>query len=74
MSIFDSCKLESSFDEMFDAQCNVRPHWNEIKNGLDNAGIKQLEQKQQKLIGDLKITGLLIIFIMILKEIIEDGI
>ena len=57
MSIFDSCKLESSFDEMFDAQCNVKPHWNEIKNGLDNAGIKQLEQKQLEIDWRLEDNG-----------------
>ena len=57
MSIFDSCKLESSFDEMFDTQCNVRPHWNEIKNGLDNAGIKQLEQKQTEIDWRLEDNG-----------------
>ena len=57
MSIFDSCKLESSFDEMFDTQCNVRPHWNEIKNGLDNAGIKQLELKQTEIDWRLEDNG-----------------
>ena len=57
MSIFDSCKLESSFDEMFDTQCNVKPHWNEIKNGLDNAGIKQLEQKQLEIDWRLEDNG-----------------
>ena len=57
MSIFDSCKLESSFDEMFDAQCNVKPHWDEIKNGLENAGIKQLEQKQLEIDWRLEDNG-----------------
>ena len=57
MSIFDSCKLESSFDEMFDTQCNVKTHWNEIKNGLDNAGIKQLEQKQLEIDWRLEDNG-----------------
>ena len=57
MSIFDSCKLESSFDEMFDAQYNVKPHWNEIKNGLDNVGIKQLEQKQTEIDWRLEDNG-----------------
>ena len=57
MSIFDSCKLESSFDEMFDAQCNVRPHWNDIINGLESAGIKQLEQKQLEIDWRLEDNG-----------------
>jgi uncharacterized circularly permuted ATP-grasp superfamily protein/uncharacterized alpha-E superfamily protein len=57
MSIFDSCKLESSFDEMFDTQCNVKPHWNDILNGLENAGIKQLEQKQLEIDWRLEDNG-----------------
>ena len=57
MSIFDSCKLESSFDEVFDAQCNVRPHWNDIINGLESAGIKQLEQKQLEIDWRLEDNG-----------------
>ncbi len=57
MSIFDSCKEESSFDEMFDTKCGIRPHWTDIINGLDNAGIKQLELKQLEIDWRLEDNG-----------------
>jgi uncharacterized circularly permuted ATP-grasp superfamily protein len=57
MSIFDSCKLESSYDEMFDTKCNVKPHWNDIAKGLEDAGIKQLEQKQLEIDWRLEDNG-----------------
>ena len=57
MSIFDSCKLESSFDEMFDEKCNVRPHWDDILSNLEKAGIKQLEQKQLEIDWKLEDNG-----------------
>ena len=57
MSIFDSCRLESSFDEMFDNECNIRPHWKDIIAGLENAGIKQLEQKQLEIDWRLEDNG-----------------
>ncbi len=57
MSIFDSCKLESSFDEMYDSTCNTRSHWLEIINSLEKAGIKQLEQKQTEIDWRLEDNG-----------------
>ena len=57
MSIFDSCKEESSFDEMFDTKCGIRPHWTDIINGLDNTGIKQLELKQLEIDWRLEDNG-----------------
>jgi len=46
MDIFNSCKLDSSFDEMFDENNNVREHWQDIKTAIENANIDKLEQKQ----------------------------
>lgn len=57
MSIFDSCKLESSFDEMFDSSCTARSHWVDIIDGLEKAGIKQLEQKQTEIDWRLEDNG-----------------
>ena len=57
MSIFDSCKLESSFDEMYDSSCNTREHWLDIIDGLEKAGIKQLEQKQTEIDWRLEDNG-----------------
>ena len=57
MSIFDSCKLETSFDEMFDSSCTARSHWVDIIDGLEKAGIKQLEQKQTEIDWRLEDNG-----------------
>ena len=57
MSIFDSCKEESSFDEMFDKKSGIRPHWTDVIKGLENAGIKQLEQKQLEIDWRLEDNG-----------------
>ncbi len=57
MSIFDSCKLESSFDEMFDDECNIRPQWQKICENIDRLGIKQLENKQLEIDWKLEDNG-----------------
>ena len=57
MSIFDSCKLESSFDEMFDDECNIRPQWKKICENIDRLGIKQLENKQLEIDWKLEDNG-----------------
>ena len=46
MDLFDNCRLNSSFDEMFNSNGAIKEHWLEIANALEKAGIKQLEQKQ----------------------------
>ena len=57
MSIFNSCKIEAPFDEMFDKNCNVKPHWKEINDNLERVGIKQLEQKQTEIDWRLEDNG-----------------
>lgn len=57
MDIFYSCKLDSSLDEMFDENCNVKEQWKNIKNSLDNAGIERLEQKQTEIDWRLEDNG-----------------
>ena len=57
MSIFNSCKIEAPFDEMFDKECNVKPHWKEIYDNLERVGIKQLEQKQTEIDWRLEDNG-----------------
>ena len=42
---------------MFDTKCGIRPHWTDIINGLDNAGIKQLELKQLEIDWRLEDNG-----------------
>ncbi|MDY0051217.1 MAG: circularly permuted type 2 ATP-grasp protein [Aliarcobacter sp.] len=57
MPIFDTCRLQSSFDEMFDKDCNVREHWIDIAKNLNDAGIKKLEQKQTEIDWRLEDNG-----------------
>ena len=57
MDIFESCKLDSSFDEMFDKDSNVKEHWEEIKECLEKSGIEQLEQKQTEIDWRLEDNG-----------------
>lgn len=57
MDIFDSCKLDSAFDEMFDKNCNVREHWQNIKASLENSGLEMLEQKQTEIDWRLEDNG-----------------
>lgn len=46
MDIFNNCKLNSSFDEMFDENCQIKEHWLPIAKSLNSIGLKQLAQKQ----------------------------
>ena len=48
MSIFDSCKLESSFDEMFDKDCNVKEQWKEIFDNLEKNRYKTTRTKTNR--------------------------
>lgn len=57
MDIFDSCKRDSSFDEMFDKDGNVKEHWKSIKTSIENATIERLEQKQTEIDWRLEDNG-----------------
>ncbi|WP_044419299.1 circularly permuted type 2 ATP-grasp protein [Halarcobacter anaerophilus] len=57
MDIFDSCKLDSSFNEMFDEKNNVKEHWIDIKTAIENANIEKLEQKQTEIDWRLEDNG-----------------
>lgn len=57
MGIFDSCKLESSFDEMFDKEHNVKEHWKDLAQNLEKAGLDKLEQKQTEIDWRLEDNG-----------------
>jgi len=46
MDIFNNCKLNSSFDEMFDENYKIKEHWRPFSEALNSVGIKQLVQKQ----------------------------
>ena len=57
MSIFDTYKLESSFDELFDKNLNIKSHWEELVNNLEKIGIEKLEQKQSEIDWRLEDNG-----------------
>lgn len=57
MGIFDSCILKSSFNEMFDEEQNIKPHWKQIIENLESVQIKQLEQKQTEIDWRLEDNG-----------------
>jgi uncharacterized circularly permuted ATP-grasp superfamily protein len=57
MSIFDKYKKESSFDEMFDKEQNIKEHWVDIAKKLENAGLEKLEQKQTEIDWRLEDNG-----------------
>ena len=57
MQIFDSCKLESSFDEMFDEKNNVKEHWKDVYKNIKEAGLEKLEQKQSEIDWRLEDNG-----------------
>lgn len=57
MSLFDSCKLNSSFDEVFNHDCSIKEHWQEIIENLEKVGSNMLEQKQTEIDWRLEDNG-----------------
>jgi len=57
MDIFENCKLNSPFDEMFDENCSIKNHWIDIANSLSFVGLKQLAQKQVEIDWRLEDNG-----------------
>ncbi len=57
MAIFDTCRVNASFDEMLDENCEIREHWQGIAKALKKTGIKKLEQKQVEIDWRLEDNG-----------------
>ena len=57
MPIFDAYKLQSSFDEMYDKENNVKEHWKDVLKNLQESGIEKLEQKQTEIDWRLEDNG-----------------
>lgn len=57
MQIFDSYVSESSFDEVYDNDSNVRECWKKIVQNIENAGLKLLEEKQKEIDWHLEDNG-----------------
>ncbi|MBU0720326.1 circularly permuted type 2 ATP-grasp protein [bacterium] len=46
MGIFDDYHSESSFDEVFDSEQNIRDYWKDVLADIEAAGIEKLKKKQ----------------------------
>ena len=57
MSIFESYKNESSFDEMYDAQLNLKEYWKPILESVQNAGEALLKAKQEDIVWHIENNG-----------------
>jgi len=57
MSIFDSYISESSFDEVYDNDKNIRESWEKILSGIDNVGLDVLKEKQTEIDWHLEDNG-----------------
>lgn len=57
MALIDNYFLKSSFDEMVDQNHTVREHWNAIFEGIQTAGIGELEVKQAEIDWHLEDNG-----------------
>ncbi|MCI4406519.1 MAG: circularly permuted type 2 ATP-grasp protein [Sulfuricurvum sp.] len=55
--MFERYFQNSSYDEMFDHDKNVRPHWKALKNNLEKIGLEQLLLKQKEIDWRLEDNG-----------------
>lgn len=46
MQVFDSYVSESSFDEVYDNDGNIRECWKEVLSDIEKSGLKMLQEKQ----------------------------
>ncbi len=49
MQIFDNYTCESSFDEVFDENGNIRECWRDILSDIESATLKTLQKKQEEI-------------------------
>lgn len=55
--MFEHYSLESSYDEMFDDEKNIRPHWRALGDNLEHLGMDQLIAKQKEIDWRLEDNG-----------------
>ncbi|MDD5052574.1 MAG: circularly permuted type 2 ATP-grasp protein [Sulfuricurvum sp.] len=55
--MFEEYRLSSSFDEMFDSNKNIRPHWKQLEENLERIGLEQLRSKQKEIDWRLEDNG-----------------
>ncbi|MCW8820717.1 MAG: circularly permuted type 2 ATP-grasp protein [Sulfurovum sp.] len=57
MQVFDSYVSESSFDEVYDNDKNVRECWEEVLQDIEDSGLKLLKEKQAEIDWHLEDNG-----------------
>ncbi|OHD81849.1 MAG: hypothetical protein A3D90_04255 [Sulfuricurvum sp. RIFCSPHIGHO2_02_FULL_43_9] len=55
--MFERYSQSSLYDEMFDQDKNIRPHWEALKNNLEKIGLEQLTTKQKEIDWRLEDNG-----------------
>ena len=57
MTIFENYSPDSSFDELFDDNKNIREYWREILNDIETSGLDALQTKQEEIDWHLEDNG-----------------
>ena len=57
MSIFESYVFESSTDEVFDSEKNIRKNWKDILENIEKSGLNVLQEKQADIDWHLEDNG-----------------
>ena len=57
MEIFKNYSPDSSFDELFDEEKNIREYWREILADIENSGLEKLQKKQEEIDWHLEDNG-----------------
>ncbi|MCD6190713.1 MAG: circularly permuted type 2 ATP-grasp protein [Sulfurimonas sp.] len=57
MEIFKNYSSDSSFDELFDEDKNIREYWREILADIENSGLEKLQKKQEEIDWHLEDNG-----------------
>ncbi|MBN2817290.1 MAG: circularly permuted type 2 ATP-grasp protein [Campylobacterales bacterium] len=57
MSIFESYQSDSSFDEIYDADGNIKEYWKEILQSVESAGDALLKSKQEDIEWHIESNG-----------------
>ncbi|RLA77584.1 MAG: hypothetical protein DRG78_17080 [Epsilonproteobacteria bacterium] len=57
MEIFKNYSSDSSFDELFDENKNIREYWREILADIESSGLEKLQKKQEEIDWHLEDNG-----------------
>ena len=57
MEIFKNYSPDSSFDELFDEDKNIREYWREILADIESSGLEKLQKKQEEIDWHLEDNG-----------------